>query len=142
LTLPGSLPESTKDALAFVAPTEITVVGNTTWVSDKVFAEFNNAKRVTGTDIYESSVNVAKHFGADAGKVFLATGKDFPDALSGSALAAKYNSPILFVNDPLPNRVEQYLTDNKDKTDTIIYLLGGEGAISNNIRDSVEEIFE
>lgn len=141
LTLPGVLPLFTKDALSFVSPTEITVVGNTSWVSDSVFAELANAKRISGTDIYQTSVEVARSFGADASRIFLATGKTFPDALSGSGLAAKYNSPILFVGEPLSSYVRQYLTENKDKSPKI-NLLGGEGAISKNIKDAVDQIFK
>lgn len=125
LTTAASLPQATKDALAFIEPTEITVVGNTSWVSEAVFAELTKAKRISGSDIYESSVLVARAFKADAAKIFLATGKDFPDALSGSGLAAKYNSPILFVADPLSSHVKQYLSENKDK-EPEINLLGGE----------------
>lgn len=141
LTLPDSLPSSTSDALQFVAPTEITVVGSTSWVCEGVFTQLSNAKRISGNDIYHSSVVVASYFGADTSRIFLATGKDFPDALSGSGLAAKNNSPILFVGDPLSSYVKQYLTDNKGKS-TVINLLGGTGAISKSIQDTVDQIFE
>lgn len=141
LTLPYELPSHTKEALQFVAPTEITVVGNSTNVNDSVFAQLSNAKRISGTDIYRSAVEVAKSFGADTGRIFLATGKDFPDALSGSGLAAKYNSPILFVNEPLSDSVKQYLEENKGKSPKI-NLLGGEGAISKNVQDIVEQIIK
>lgn len=141
LTEPDKLPAYTKDALTLIAPTEITVVGNTAAVSENVFKALANAKRITGSDIYNSSVAVATSFGADAGTIFLATGKDFPDALAGSGLAAKYNSPILFVGDTLSADVKQYLITNKDKSPKI-NLLGGEGAISKNVKDAVDQIFE
>lgn len=141
LTQPASLPAATKDALQFIAPSESTVVGNVNAVSNGVFAQLLNAKRISGSDIYETAVLVAKHFGANTDKVFLATGKDFPDALSGSAVAAKFNSPILFVGDPLSGYVKQYLADNKS-TVSKINLLGGTGAISEIIRKDVESILK
>jgi len=141
LTLPDSLPSSTKDALEFVASTETTIVGSTSSVSDNVAAGLTNVKRISGNDIYQTAVIVAGSFNADAARVFLATGKDFPDALSGSALAAKYNSPILFVDEPLSDYVKQYLTENKVKT-TKINLLGGEGAISASTKSAIDQIYK
>ncbi len=142
LTKKDALPQATKDALSFIAPKEITVVGNTNAVSEKVVSALSNAKRVSGITIYQSSVAVAKSFGADTEKMFLATGKDFPDALAASGLAAKYNSPILFVDQSLSDVVRQYLIENKDKTNQVIYLLGGEGAIPQKVQDEVNEIFK
>lgn len=141
LTMPNSLPQFTKDALEYINPTGITVVGNTTSVSASVFTQLQNAERVCGGDIYETSVLVARHFEADPGRILLATGKAFPDALSGSGLGAKYNSPILFVGEPLSSHVKQYLSENKGGNPTI-HLLGGEAAISQQIKGEVDKIFE
>jgi putative cell wall-binding protein len=141
MTLPNSLPAATLSALDFIAPTEITIVGDTSSVSEKVASGLANAKRVSGSGYYRTAVSLARSFGADPGKVFLATGKDFPDALSGSALAAKYNSPILFVNDPLADEVKQYLMENKDKT-AKVHLLGGEGAISTETKNTINQIYK
>jgi putative cell wall-binding protein len=58
LTLPDELPSSTRDALNFVAPIEITVVGNTDSVSNSVFVQLNNAKRISGSDIYEPAAPI------------------------------------------------------------------------------------
>ena len=140
LTTAKAVPQFTKDALTFVNPTEITVVGNTTSVPETVFAELNNATRISGKDIYETSVLVAEHFKANANQIFLATGKDFPDALSGSGLAAKYNSPILFVGDPLSSHVWKYLS-RRTVLNPTIHLLGGEAAISPEIKEAVDKIF-
>lgn len=141
LTLPDSLPSSTNSALQFVAPDEITVVGNTSWVSDGVFSQLSNAKRITGADYYRTAIVVANNFGADPSRIFFATGKDFPDALAGSALAAKYNSPIFFVNDPITDEVKQYMVQNKGKT-TNIHLLGGEGVIPANVKSQIDQVYQ
>ena len=141
LTLPGELPSFTKEALQFVAPSETTVVGGTDEVSDAVIAVLPNVKRISGSDIYQTAVAVAKNLGADTSKIFFATGKDFPDALSGSALAAKFNSPILFVNEPLSDYVKQYLMENKTITKDL-RLLGGEGVISENTRTAISQILQ
>ncbi|MDJ0304443.1 MULTISPECIES: cell wall-binding repeat-containing protein [Dehalobacter] len=141
LTQPNSLPAVIQTALQTIAPTETIVVGNPSAVSNNVLSQLTNARRISGSDIYETAVLVAKNFGANTERVFLATGKDFPDALSGSAVAAKFNSPILFVGDPLSAYVKQYLGDNKQNT-TTVQLLGGTGAIADTVRNEIEQIYE
>jgi len=141
LTQPNSLPAVIQAALLSITPTETIVVGNQSAVSNTVLGQLTNAKRISGSDIYETAILVAKNFGANTERVFLATGKDFPDALSGSAVAAKFNSPILFVGEPLSTYVKQYLGDNKQNT-TKVHLLGGTGAIADTVRNEVERIYE
>lgn len=141
LTEKNSLPSFTKDALQLIAPTETIVVGRSEAVSDSVLTELTNAKRYCGSDFYQTGVVVAENFGADASKIFFATGRDFPDALTGSALAAKYNNPIIYVNDPLADSVKQYLTTNKSQTKDI-RLLGGEAVIPLSVLNSIKQIYQ
>lgn len=141
LTEKNGLPSATKDALQLIAPTETFVIGKSDTVSDSVLAELTNAKRYSGSDFYQTAVVVAENFGADTSKIFFATGKDFPDALTGSALAAKFNNPIIFVNDPLADPVKQYLTKNKSLTKGI-RLLGGEAVIPGTVLNSINQIYQ
>ena len=136
LTEKEGLPSYTKDALKFIAPSEIIVVGNSDMVSDSVMNELMNAKRYSGNDYYQTAVVVAENFEADASKIFFATGRDFPDALAGSALAAKFNNPIIFVNDPIADSVKQYLVKNKSLTKGI-HLLGGEAVIPTTVVNEI-----
>lgn len=141
LTEKNGLPSFTKDALKLIAPTETIVVGRSDTVSDSVLTELTNAKRYSGSDFYQTAVVVAENFGADASKIFFATGRDFPDALTGSALAAKFNNPIIFVNDPIADSVKQYLTKNKSLTKSI-RLLGGEAVIPVTVTNSINLIYK
>lgn len=138
LTEKNGLPAYTKNALNFIAPSETIVVGNNTMVSDSVMSELTNPKRYSGIDYYQTAVVAAENFKADVSKIFFATGRDFPDALTGSALAAKFNNPILFVNEPLADSVRQFLVKNKSLTKDI-HLLGGEVVIPQTM---VNEIME
>ena len=54
--------------------------------------------RIQGNDRYETSINVVKYFNLDSDTITFAYGETFPDALAGSVLAAKYNSPIILVD--------------------------------------------
>lgn len=140
LTAKNELPDFTLKALATIIPTETIVIGKSDAVEDSVLAALTNAKRYNGSDYYETATVVAEKFGADADKIFFATGNAFADALSGSALAAKYNSPILFVNDPLASSVKKYLEKNKDITKAY-RLLGGEGAIPAKVVEAINQVY-
>lgn len=114
------------------------VIGNTTSVSDKVFNALNssNPERIDGTDKYERNLNVIKKFQNEINfeTVFIASGNDFPDSLSGSALAAKTNSPVILVNGYNSNRVKDLF---KDKNIKNVIVLGGEGSISDSVQKDI-----
>lgn len=91
-------------------------------------------ERIYGNDRYETSVKIAEKIG-DSSKVVLATGSDFPDALSISGIAAKLGMPILLTSkNSLPIGVGNYLQTN---TVTHTYIVGGTGVISSQVADSV-----
>ena len=93
-----------------------------------------NIERIYGDDRYETSVKIAEKVG-NTGKVVLATGSDFPDALSISGIAAKLGMPILLTaKDTLPASVSSYL---QTSTVTQTYVVGGTGVISENVASSV-----
>ncbi|WP_313885178.1 cell wall-binding repeat-containing protein [Clostridium sp. DJ247] len=69
---------------------------------------------------------MCKYFDLDTDNAIVANGENFPDALSGSALAAKLNAPIILTDG-------QNIADQKDYLDSRHYknitLLGGSGSI-------------
>lgn len=113
---------------------------------DKVLAQsskYYNVTRIYGQDRYETSVNISKQF--DSGElknVILASGKDFPDALTGSVLSKKLNAPILLVGDlnsGCEYETEEYIAAHLSKDGTI-YLLGGEGSISPSVVSQLNQL--
>lgn len=91
-------------------------------------------KRVYGADRFETSVKIAELAG-QSGKAALVEGEAFTDAVSISLIAAKLGMPVLLTGkDSLPDKVGQYI---KDSGVEITYLIGGEGAISKNIENSI-----
>jgi putative cell wall-binding protein len=83
-------------------PAKIVAVGGTAAVSDAVLQQLNNyapATRLQGTDRYNTSLQVGAVLGANrSGKVYLATGDNFPDALSAAAAAGYQDAPLILVN--------------------------------------------
>ena len=79
--------------------------------------------------------------------VILASGLDYPDALSGAYMAYKFNAPILLImdNERVVNLVSDYIKNNLSEKGTI-YVLGGEKAVSAQIMNkfssySAERLF-
>lgn len=114
------------------------VVGNTASLSKNILdsvANFN-AERIDGIDKYDININVINKFKdqINFNTIFVATGNDFPDSLSGVALAAKTNSPIILVNNYNIDKLKELI---KDKDVKNIIILGGEGAISNSTKEDI-----
>jgi len=122
LTDPNSLPAVVADEILKLHPSRIVVVGGTASVSPAVFAQLGrlipgvSETRIGGADRYEVSRNVITAAFIDAPgfsgvpRVYLATGRNFPDALSASAVAGRLGAPVLLV-DGLSSSVDQPTSD-------------------------------
>jgi putative cell wall-binding protein len=97
-----SIPPSVLTELTRLHPQRIVAVGGTAAVSDAVLQQLNGyapTTRLQGTDRYNTSIQVGAVLGANrSGKVYLATGANFPDALSAAAAAGYQDAPLLLVN--------------------------------------------
>lgn len=90
--------------------------------------------RISGANRYETSVNIANSFSSDKlENVIIASGDDFPDALTGSVLSKKINAPILLVGkDISSSRDSINFIKNKLDWGGTIYILGGKSSVSKN----------
>jgi putative cell wall-binding protein len=93
----------------------------------------NEIERIYGANRYETSVKIAQRLGSK--EAALATGGEYADALSISAVAAaKGFSILLTYPDDLPSIVQQHLNNYKLEK---IYLIGGEKAITKHTEQQV-----
>jgi putative cell wall-binding protein len=91
--------------------------------------EFSSAVRLFGADRYKTALAVsAATFAADScSTVVLATGQDFPDALSASALAGALGSPVLLTRTA---SLPAGLVAEIDRLGaTTVEIIGGTGAV-------------
>lgn len=138
LTEPGSLNAAAAAELERLKAKNVFIAGGTGAVSSEVEKELIsrgiNVERLAGNDRYETSVKIAQKLGVSS-KIALATGNDFPDALSISAVAAGEGMPILLTDrNSLPGSVKSYIrSKGVDKT----YVIGGQGVISEMVFESV-----
>ncbi|MCP8616946.1 cell wall-binding repeat-containing protein [Salirhabdus salicampi] len=104
--------------------------------------------RIAGTNRYETSLAIANYFPFTGNKMFFARGQSnevekqvqYIDSLTGAPLAAKLSAPIILVeNNQIPSSVQQWLT--QQSTIPEFYYLGGYGAIHNDVRHNIQELF-
>lgn len=103
----------TLSKLKSVGTSKVTIVGGTGAVSQGVENSLKAAgiqvERIAGTDRYDTAFQVFEHMKA-SGKlklnargephVFVATGRNFPDALAASAVAAKIGAAVVLADTP------------------------------------------
>lgn len=130
LTSRYTLETATRDALSNLGVDEVFIIGGTGVISSAVEQKIEDlgisVTRLAGVDRYETSIKVAEKLGY-ASQAFIATGDNFPDALSIAPIAAMKGYPILLTaKDQLPYNVKTYINNNI--YDTVV--IGGTGVVS------------
>jgi putative cell wall-binding protein len=128
-----AIPGATSAELRRLLPREIVVLGGTGAVSAAVESELRTyapvVVRVAGPDRYATAVEVAERTSPSAPTVFVATGRNFPDALAGSAATGE--APLLLVpGSCLPPVVANELARLQT---TRLTLLGGNAAVRGTV---------
>lgn len=144
LTSATGMSSSVQAELRRLSPAKIVVVGGTSAVPASVqtaLAAFTTGAvtRVSGSDRFATAAALSKSsFGAGVANVFVATGRDFPDALSGSAAAGAQGSPVLLVDtNAVPAATTVELQRLQPKAITV---LGGTGAVSGAVATALQAI--
>ena len=126
-----TVPAATAAALAALAPTTRTIVGGPAVVSDAV-AALLGAGRIFGNTRYETSTAVANAMvaaGATAGKVWVATGLDWPDALAAGPASAATGG-VLLLTDGSGSPITNWLA-SVDPVEVLV--VGGAGSVSDSV---------
>lgn len=94
--------------------------------------------RLEGASRYDTALEVAQQYAPGVPAAFVATGANFPDALSGAAAAALLGGPLLLTTPTaLPSSVAAELTRLRP---SVIYVLGGTGAVSSAVQTALQAI--
>jgi putative cell wall-binding protein len=147
LTDPNTLSSETKTKLEALPNPKVTVVGGTGAVSAAVFQAIDATttgavNRLEGGTRYETACAIANAIGSGLiGTVgghktaVVATGLNYPDALTAGVLAAEKNLPVYLVSSSVPACVTTSLTSNGIKQ---VIIAGGEGAVSASVETQLE----
>lgn len=138
-----TLDSATLNKIKSIAPKNIYIVGGESAINSTIENQLKGVGAVTrigGLNRFETSINIAKHFNLDTTTVAVANGMSFPDALTGSVLASKNNSPIILVNNSDGAEgvglQKSYLDSTKINK---LYILGGTSAISDSIVNTLSK---
>lgn len=130
LTDKNQVPQATMQAISNLGIGHLIVVGGTSAISDSSLAGLPSYTRVNGADRFGTAIALAQHFDMPATRIFVATGLDYPDAITGAALAAKEGCGMILVSRTVPDAVESYL---QGKVVDRYTLLGGTTVISESV---------
>ncbi|MGH4139578.1 cell wall-binding repeat-containing protein [Clostridium sp.] len=126
------LPASTNTFISNKSFTKTYILGDTDLISNYVANKFPTIERIVGSNQYERNINIIKRFESDINfkSICVATGKDFPDALSGSAIAAMNSTAIVLVDDNnLKDITTNYISGKLAQVNDV-YIFGLQGAVS------------
>ena len=119
-----------------IQPTTVYLIGDTGVLSTNIETQIkhlnSNTKivRLGGLTRYDTSMKILEYFNLSTTTVTVATGLNFPDALSGSVLAARKNCGVLLVDNKDVTKQKELL--NKQNITNII-VFGGDDVVSNTI---------
>lgn len=138
LVEPTSIPSVIATELQRLKPKKIVVLGGTDAVSAAVATQLQQYTtaplvRWQGADRYATSVAIAEaNFPGTIPTLYLATGTDFPDALSGAPMAGWNKLPLMLIEpDGIPSEVAAAI---KRLAPTKIVILGGTAAVSAEVQ--------
>lgn len=134
LVATNSLPPETAAALRELQPADITVLGGTSAVSGAVLEQLRGytrggVTRLAGDSRYSTAERTAKAFWPGTSRVvYLATGRNFPDALAGVPAAGRDEAPLLLVEpNCMPAATKREMERLQPST---VVVLGGTATVS------------
>lgn len=114
---------------------EIIVVGGTGIISDEQIQGLQ-VKRFGGSDRYSTALTLLKHFGVGE-QVYVASGLDFADAVTGAVLAAKGGAGIMLTGSSLPSGYKKALAGARGAV-----IIGGKKAVPEEIITELDQFFQ
>ncbi|GAA2233972.1 hypothetical protein GCM10009851_18720 [Herbiconiux moechotypicola] len=133
LTRRGDLPAVVEAEIRRLRPERIIILGGANTISDEVLAKLRTiqpaAFRIGGTDRYDTSIAISSFVG-QSDTIYVTSGQNFPDALSGGPAGIIGRSPV-FLTSPnaIPASLATYLSRPENKPKRII-ILGGPSSVS------------
>ncbi|WP_407309403.1 cell wall-binding repeat-containing protein [Desulfosporosinus sp. SB140] len=144
----NNIPDSVKDYLSdYKNIAKSYVIGSTEEIDDTIANQFPNYERVLGNDRYSTNIAVNEKFETvfNPNITTLASGEQFPDALSGSALATKLSAPIILVNNDSPTDTKLYYQQRLANVSHIgstipsVYVFGGPAVVSDDLLQGLSQ---
>jgi len=111
-------------------------VGSNGFAQASSFTAPLTVRRIAGTDRYRTAVEISKEFAPDVPVVYLATGTNYPDALSAASAAASQGGPLLLTT---PNALPSVVTAELQRLNpALVVIAGGTSVVSSAVQQQVE----
>ncbi|GAA2238054.1 hypothetical protein GCM10009851_23890 [Herbiconiux moechotypicola] len=134
LTQRDSISRATLDEISRLEASEILVLGGVNSVSETVVTKLGAVaptRRIAGSDRYTVASALLPEFGSTSGIVYIASGENYPDALSASAAAVNEYAPVLLVTkNTIPDATKNVLRTFKPLR---IVVLGGPNTVADSV---------
>jgi len=100
---------------------------------------YSNIKRFSGTDRYDTNMLIVNDVNVTQGTpVFIASGENFPDALSISSISGSKRYPTLLAGvNYLSEETKSYLLSEKPST---VYIVGGTSVVSQDLENQIKAL--
>lgn len=137
LVRPDRIPAQVKKELSRLNPDSITVLGGKKAVNSRIMTELGqyttgHVQRWSGANRYETAAAIAGNSHPQGARtVYIVSGGDFPDGLSGTPAAVQDGAPLLLTS---PNRLPHATIGALERLrPNRIVILGGTGAVSTDV---------
>ncbi|MBN2909312.1 cell wall-binding repeat-containing protein [Polycladomyces sp. WAk] len=144
LTSTSSLPGSIQSEIQRLHPRRAIILGGTGSVSTTVESQLKSMgvseiERIAGSDRFAVSAAVAAKVASPyQDTAIVASGLNFPDALSSSSLAGQLGMPILLVGtDKVPASITSFIQSHPNIKHFII--VGGPATVSDNVKNELSK---
>lgn len=138
LTKGGSLTGVTRDAIVALGPERIVVLGGSeavSWGVQRSLAEIAPVTRISGGNRYEVAANVVATY-ASADTVYVASGEDYPDALTAAPRAGGTDQPMLLTKKGF---LPQAAIDELERlSPRRIIIMGGTEAVGSGVERTLQ----
>jgi putative cell wall-binding protein len=144
LTATSSLPTPIQDEIKRRQPAKAIILGGTGSVSTNVETQLQslgvtNIERIDGPNRFAVSASVAEKVaaGGTTNTAIIASGLNFPDALSASSVAGQKGYPILLVGtSSIPDQIKTFIANHPEITNYVI--VGGPATVSDTVKTELE----
>jgi minor extracellular protease Epr len=135
-----SLPSETDTIIRQLLVTETVVGGGEAVVSPGIFSNLPTPTRLSGYTRYDTAAAILQSFPPLGNLFFIATGENYPDALTGGVVAAMNQTDIVLISPvgPAPSEISVIKTWQGKK----IFVLGGTAVVPESIVQQMNEIIQ
>src|SRR5690606_21911164 len=96
-----------------------------------------STSRLAGNNRFETAAAVAGEYAAPGGVVYIANGRNYPDALAAAPTAAFRNAPLLLTEqDSIPTSI---IAELKRLQPSLIVVAGGPGVVSEKVFNQLRQ---